>query len=162
MSVAALAPHVSQPQDAAEIEARQVASEVVSGRSVAVRNRAAAKRIHRQDGAAAAVAGALTTFETAGGAEAEAAAGPPGWVVGAVIGLVILGAVLMASHGRGNVADTGIMDEANALIAAGQAATICAALAILLAAAQSAGDADKIRRIQTTQKAKGCRHSRNV
>jgi hypothetical protein len=77
-----------------------------------------------------------------------------------VVGLAVAGAtVLMTS--RGNVADTGIMQEVNDLVAAGLAAGICEALAMLLRAAQAAGDTAKIRRIQTTQKAKGCRHSRN-
>jgi RHS repeat-associated protein len=68
----------------------------------------------------------------------------------------------MLAHGRGNVADTGILEEANQLIAAGLAATICEALDQLYKAAKAARDKVQLRRVETTQKAKGCRHSRNV
>ncbi len=77
-----------------------------------------------------------------------------------VVGLAIAGyTVLMASSG--NQADTGIMDEVQALIRAGQAATVCAALELLMQLAKQAGDRAKIQRIKKTQKAKGCRHSRH-
>ncbi|NEQ97272.1 MAG: hypothetical protein F6K30_11200 [Cyanothece sp. SIO2G6] len=67
--------------------------------------------------------------------------------------------VLMASPG--NQADTGIINEAQALIEAGLAASICAALALLMQSAKAARDKTKIQRIKKTQKAKGCRHSRH-
>jgi hypothetical protein len=65
----------------------------------------------------------------------------------------------MASHG--NVADTGVMQQANALIASGQAPDICAALAMLMDATRRAGDTSQMQKIKATQKAKGCRHSRH-
>lgn len=76
------------------------------------------------------------------------------------IGLIHAGyTVLMASHG--NPADTGIINEANELIRIGQAATICAALALLMQAAKAAKDKGRIQKIKKTQKTKGCRHSRH-
>lgn len=75
------------------------------------------------------------------------------------VGLVYSGIVLMSAPG--NQADTGIMGEAQELIRAGRAATICAALEILLQLAKAAGDTKRVQRIKTTQKAKGCRHSRH-
>jgi hypothetical protein len=76
------------------------------------------------------------------------------------VGLVVAGATVLMSS-SGNVADTGIMEEVQALIAAGTAATVCAGLALLMAAARRAGDKIRIRRIKKTQKDKGCRHSRH-
>jgi hypothetical protein len=80
-----------------------------------------------------------------------------------MVGLVRAGYVLMTSEG--NVADSGIMEEARALIeaakAAGQKLTICEALAQLMSAAQRAKDKAKIRKIKGTQKYHGCRHSRH-
>lgn len=97
-------------------------------------------------------------------APALAAAGPPGWVV---LGVIAVGALIaagvgvyMSSRGKGNVADTGIMQEVHDLVAAGAAATVCAALAILMNTAKAAGDTDRMGRIKRTQKAKGCKHSR--
>ena len=66
----------------------------------------------------------------------------------------------MSQHGRGNQADTGIMQEVHDLIAAGRAATVCAALSLLMQAAETACDSGRIQRIKRTQKANGCRHSR--
>jgi hypothetical protein len=43
----------------------------------------------------------------------------------------------------------------------GRSLGVCDALAKLLEGARRSGDKARIRRIQTTQKAKGCRHSRN-
>ena len=93
---------------------------------------------------------------------------PPGWVIGlgvAVVGLALIGTGYLLMSAAGNVADTGIMEEVNRLIeaakAAGQALTICEALAQLMAAAETAGDTQRIQRIKATQKAKGCRHSRH-
>lgn len=101
--------------------------------------------------------GMVGTAEAA--APVEVATGPPGWIVGAallVAGAVLIGVgVYMAS--QGNVADTSIMDEARALIAAGTAADI-AALAILMAGTNDSGRKLKIK---ATQKAMGCRHSRH-
>ncbi|ELR98564.1 hypothetical protein GLO73106DRAFT_00023980 [Gloeocapsa sp. PCC 73106] len=68
----------------------------------------------------------------------------------------------MASHG--NEADTGIMEEAQRLIEAakveGKSLSVCEALAQLIDSAQRARDKEKIGRIKRTEKAKGCRHSR--
>ncbi len=77
------------------------------------------------------------------------------------VGVVVATTTVLMAPAQGNVADTGIMGEVNALIAAGTAATVCAALELLMAAAKSAGDTDRINRIKATQKAKGCRHSRH-
>lgn len=70
--------------------------------------------------------------------------------------------ILMAS--AGNVADTGIMEEVYALISAtvlaGAKMTICEALAQLMEQAKRAGDKARIQRIKATQKAHGCRASR--
>ena len=60
-----------------------------------------------------------------------------------------------------NEADTGIMEQVQALIRAGKAATVCAELDLLKAAARRAGDKSSIQRIKATQKTKGCRHSRH-
>lgn len=102
--------------------------------------------------------GMVGTAEAA--APVEVASGLPGWIAGAallVAGAVLIGVgVSMAS--QGNVADTGIMDEARAMIAAGTAADICAALAILMAGTNDSGRKLKIK---ATQKAMGCRHSRH-
>jgi hypothetical protein len=164
-SVATMPLHVSQPTDDAEIEAERLAEHVISGGTVAPRERPLEGLVHRQGAEALSGAGAaLLAFEASGGAEVEAATGPPGWVVGAVIvvaAAALLGAgYLMSQHGRGNVADTGIMQEAQAIVAAGTAATLCAALELLMRAAQAAGDSSRQQRIKATQKAKGCRHSR--
>ncbi|GAA3635332.1 hypothetical protein GCM10022236_42450 [Microlunatus ginsengisoli] len=102
--------------------------------------------------------GMVGTAEVA--APVEVATGPPGWVTGAVLlvaGAALIGiGVYMAS--AGNVADTGIMEEARAMIAAGTASDICDALAKLMAAT---GDSRRKLRIKATQKAMGCRHSRH-
>jgi hypothetical protein len=88
---------VSHPQDAAELEAVRVADAMVSGGPVSVGQTANRKVIHRSNGAAAALAG-LTAFELGGGAEAEAATGPPGWLVGGVILVAMAGlAIYVAS-----------------------------------------------------------------
>jgi len=64
----------------------------------------------------------------------------------------------MGKGGKTNVADTGVVDEANALIRAGKAAGMCAALAQLMDAARRSRDTSKMQKIKATQKAKGCRH----
>lgn len=61
---------------------------------------------------------------------------------------------------EGNVADTGILAEANQLIAEGFANNICEALEKLMNLARRDNDIAKMQRIKTTQKAKRCRHSR--
>jgi RHS repeat-associated protein len=63
-------------------------------------------------------------------------------------------------RGKGNVADTGITEEANQLIQAGKAPDICNALDQLMSAAKAAGDTARVLRIKRTQKAMGCRASR--
>jgi RHS repeat-associated protein len=65
-----------------------------------------------------------------------------------------------SQHGPGNVEDTGIMNEVRALIKAGTAASVCAALDVLERAAKLVGDSAKLRKIRATQKAWGCRGSR--
>jgi preprotein translocase subunit SecG len=68
--------------------------------------------------------------------------------------LAALGVALMAAVG--NVADTGIMNEVNAMIAAGQATDVCDALKKLYDTASG----ERRNKIKATQKAKGCRGSR--
>jgi Domain of unknown function (DUF4157)/Bacterial toxin 34 len=159
-SLAAKSFDVSKPRDSAEIEADQVAMAVVNGYPAMI-NHTSETVLHRQAGALAAAGFGILA------AEAESTPvtswNPPGWVilgVATVVAGVLIGtSVLMAE----NVADTGIMGEVNDLIsaarAAGQALTVCAALAQLMAAAKRAGDTSRMNRIKRTQKAKGCRHS---
>jgi hypothetical protein len=64
----------------------------------------------------------------------------------------------MAKGGKTNVADTSVVDEANALIRAGKATGMCDALQQLMDAARRSRDAAKMQKIKATQKAKGCRH----
>jgi hypothetical protein len=73
-----------------------VADAVVQGSSARILSIGHPTTLFRSNGAAA-VAGALTAFELAGGGEAEAVTGPPGWVVGAAIGVVILVALAIAA-----------------------------------------------------------------
>jgi len=150
---------VSSPEDDVEVEASRVADLVMSGArmpSVAMRRPALGGIINRQLGPQLVTAGAAILV---GDAEIAPETGPPGWVVGGVVALAALAVIgvglLMSS--AGNVADTGIMEEARALIAAGKASDICKALAILMS-----GTSDNARKlkIKATQKAMGCRHSR--
>jgi len=152
---------VSHPRDAAEIEADRVAQAVVHGGLATVTQTTADAIVSRQ-GEALVAAGAWILA-----AEAEASPAtvwnPPGWViigVGVVVAAALIGTgVYMAS----NVADTGILGDAQELIqaakAAGAALTMCEALAQLMAAAKRAGDTSRAGKIKATQKAKGCRHS---
>lgn len=122
------------------------------------------RNVSRQGAEAVIAAGWALLAADAEAAPAVAAAGPPGWVFGAAVAVVALavigtGYVMMAS--QGNVADTGIVNDANALIAAGLAATMCAALAQLMDVASRARDTARMGKIKATQKAKGCRHSRH-
>ena len=64
---------------------------------------------------------------------------------------------LMAA--RGNQSDTGIMEEANALVQSGRADDVRGALDILLEEAKRAQDTQKQKRIQKTQKD---RKTRNI
>lgn len=102
--------------------------------------------------------GMVGSAETA--APVAAATGPPGWITDAailVVGAALIGiGVYMAS--AGNVADTGIMEEARELIRTGRAADICTALEILMSLTT---DSRRKMRIKATQKAMGCRHSRH-
>jgi hypothetical protein len=166
-SIAAAALEISHPQDPAEREADQVAALVLSGAPAKVGQAISGQMISRQGGEAVMAAGeALFAFEAGGGAEVEAATGPPGWIVGGVVIaaaalLVGTGYILMSQHGRGNVSDTGIEQEARSLIAAGTAATMCAALALLMELARRAGDTARMQRIKRTQKAHDCRGHRD-
>jgi hypothetical protein len=67
---------------------------------------------------------------------------------------------IITLRGKGNVADTEITDEANRLIHVGQPPDVCAALDQLMSAAKTAGDTARVLRIKRTQKAMGCRASR--
>jgi hypothetical protein len=164
-SMAAKAIGVSHPQDAAEVEADRVAQAVVHGSQARVTQITPGGLVNRQAEALAAAGATILTLE----AESLPATSwnPPGWVVlgvATVVAAALIGtAVLMARPG--NVADTGILEEAQRLIqaaiAAGTALTMCEALAQLMAAAERARDTSRIQRIKATQKAKGCRHSRH-
>jgi hypothetical protein len=61
---------------------------------------------------------------------------------------------------EGNVADTGIVEEVNQLIAEKKASNRGKALKILKQQAQRDNDKEKKQKIKTTQKAFGERHSR--
>ncbi len=78
-----------------------------------------------------------------------------------VIGVIeLIRVIQMSQHGPGNVADTGIMKEVWQMIRAGVAATACEALDILAKAANAVGDSLRLKKIRATQKAMGCRASR--
>lgn len=161
VSMAAKSLAVSHPTDAAEIEAERVAHAVVHGAQATVTQTTSDSTVHRQGEQLVAAGFGILALE----AESTPVTSwnPPGWVilgVATVVAAALIGTgVYMAS--AGNVADTGIMDEAQALIQAAAAATICEALAQLMAAAERARDSKRIQRIKATQKAKGCRHSRH-
>jgi hypothetical protein len=160
VAIAKKALHVSNPQDQAEVEADHVAEAVMSGRptlSIAVPPPTARRWVlNRQLGEQLVAAGTGTLIMDA---EVAPETGPPGWVVGGVVALAALAmiGVGLLMSAPGNVADTGIMAEAQAMIAAGTATDICDALAKLMAATS---DSARKLKIKATQKAKGCRHSR--
>ncbi len=80
-----------------------------------------------------------------------------GLVVG---GVLLTGAAAiweMSQHGRGNMADTGIENEARQQF---PNLDMCSALDLLMRAAKASGDTQKQQRIKKTQKAYGCRQSR--
>ncbi len=62
---------------------------------------------------------------------------------------------------EGNVADTGIVEQAKQLIAEKRASDMPEALEILKQQAKRDKDKEKMKKIQTTQKAFGDRHSRS-
>ena len=81
-----------------------------------------------------------------------------------LISLGLVGSIGLSVHlmsARGNQTDTGIMNEVYQLIEEKRAANVCNALDILMEEAKEAQDKQKQQRIKKTQKAKGCRHSRN-
>jgi len=161
-SLAAKPTQISNPQDAAEIEADHVANTVLlEGRAPAVQT-TSGEVMSRQVGAALAAAGTFILTTEAETAPAGIAGGPPTWALyaaGAVVAGLLLGTayILMSKGGKQNVIHTGIEEEARALIAAGTAATMCAALGILMEAAKRSSDAKKIKKIIATQKAYDCR-----
>ena len=61
---------------------------------------------------------------------------------------------------EGNVADTGILEEARGLIQRGLAKEKCEALEILMQNAKCERDSVKIQKIKATQKSEGCRRRR--
>lgn len=61
---------------------------------------------------------------------------------------------------EGNVADTGILEEANQLIQRKLATGMCEALQILMENAKRDRDSVKKGKIKRTQKHQGCRHHR--
>lgn len=148
----------------AEAEARQRAGtlgdDVVALIPDATAQSVGAAPVQRQVAETLVMVGGGMVATAEAGAPVEVGTGPPGWLAGAF--LLVAGAALagigiyMASSG--NVADTGIMEEARALVAAGKAPDICAALAMLMAATK---DSRRKLRIKATQKAQGCRHSRH-
>ena len=120
--------------------------------------------LQRNPAAGAAAADFFWKWATAAGVASQAdspAPGPGDVVALGLLAVAAIGAGVVYMASKGNQADTGIMNEVDALIRAGTAATVCAALAMLMAAAKSAGDKKKMQRIKKTQKAKGCRHSRH-
>ena len=128
--------------------------------SVPAASREPARPVQRQVAETLVIVGSGMVGTAEAAAPVEVATGPPGWVTGAVLlvaGAALIGiGVYMASNG--NVADTGIMEEARAMVAAGTASDICDALAKLMA---STSDSRRKLRIKATQKAMGCRHSRH-
>ena len=80
------------------------------------------------------------------------------------MGAVVVGAgayagytIYQAKGGKQNVADTGVMEQAQQLMQQNPGMTLCQALQQLLNAAKAAGDTVQQLKIQATQKAKGCR-----
>ncbi|MGL4498185.1 MAG: polymorphic toxin type 34 domain-containing protein [Planktothrix sp.] len=61
---------------------------------------------------------------------------------------------------EGNVADTGILEEARQLMNQ-EGITMCEALESMMKKARKQNDTDKIQRIKPTQKAEDCRKCRN-
>jgi hypothetical protein len=82
---------VSNPQDAAEREATQIASAVVCGRSVNVGQANTQEILNRQVGEALVAAGSGLLVTEAELAPGEVVTGPPGWVVGGVVLLAAVG-----------------------------------------------------------------------
>lgn len=85
------------------------------------------------------------------------------WLLGTVVIYAVqkVQGILIHHMSKGsntNVGDTGIENEARALIEAGKAATMCEALAILWDEATRAKDSKRRNRIKATQKKYGCRH----
>jgi hypothetical protein len=161
VSLAAKSLEVSHPRDPAEVEADRVALAVVNGSDASVTQTTSADSVNRQ---AEALAGA-GAFILATEAESLPVTSwnPPGWVLLGVATVVAAALIGTAVYMGSNVADTGIVEEAQRLIdaakAAGAALTICAALEQLMAAAKRAGDSARIKKIVATQKYYGCRHS---
>ena len=65
-----------------------------------------------------------------------------------------------AQRGKGNVGDTGVTNKARDIVDKGGAPDVCAALEMLMDAAKCASDTATQAKIKATQKAFGCRHSR--
>jgi hypothetical protein len=81
------------------------------------------------------------------------------------LGPIVAGRAVNSEMGEARLAPTdvrhsAIVDDVNGMIASGKAQDPCDALAQLLAQAKAAKDRARVRRIQTTQKAYGCRRSR--
>ena len=129
-SIAMRSLHISQPQDPAEVEAEEIATQLVSGGHSpdALPVSGSDPSIQRM----AAIAAPLIAFEMGGGAEAEAAAGPAGWAVGAVIGLVILVSLAVPSD-ESTVDESTAMERVQGDRASGQLTNIARHLARLLA-----------------------------
>lgn len=122
-------------------------------------------RIFRQAELAPSFWRVFAPYATTAGVTSQVDTPAPGPADAVAIGILVVGlavagyTVLMASSG--NQADTEIMGEAQELIGSGRAATLCAALELLMQLAKQAGNKARIQRIKKTQKAKGCRHSRH-
>lgn len=69
-------------------------------------------------------------------------------------------APVQMARGKNNVGDTGIQNEAQAMVDKGAAADLPAALEALMKEAKAAKDKARIAKIKATQKAVGARHSR--
>jgi hypothetical protein len=125
-------------------------------------NEAGSNEAPIQRSAGAEAARVLGHYATLGGTSALVDGPLPfGEIVGAglvTFGLIKAGTVLLSAPG--NQSDTGILEEAQALIRAGKASNICQALDILMADAKSKRDKQRRKRIRKTQKHQGCSHSR--
>ncbi len=96
---------IGDPWDASEREADRAAAAASSQSKLSASERGASALVQRQVAEALTAAGsAIFAFEAAGGAEAEAATGPPGWLVGlgvVAVGGLLLGAGYLLSRGGG-------------------------------------------------------------
>lgn len=87
VGMAAMPITMNTPQDAAEIEANNIASAVLTNGFVSIRQNSKQNVINRQIGPALVAAGSGLLVTEGEAAPAEIATGPPGWIIGAAIAL---------------------------------------------------------------------------